>query len=53
MDAEKYLNPNGELWLVISKNQGAKSLYNDLLTNYNVDIVCKNKEFYVYRCFKR
>ena len=52
-DAEKYLNTNGELWLVISKNQGAKSLYNDLLTKYNVDIVCKNKEFYVYKCLKR
>jgi len=51
-DAENYLNDNGQLWLVISKNQGAKSLYNDLRKNYDVSLICKNKEFYVYKCLK-
>lgn len=51
-NAYNYLLDNGELWLVISKNQGAKSLYKDLQEKYNVNIVCKNKEFYVFRCLK-
>lgn len=51
-NAYDYLNSNGELWLVISKNQGAKSLHKDLLEKYDVNIICKNKEFYVFRCLK-
>ena len=51
-DAYDYLEENGELWLVISKNQGAKSLFKDLSEKYNVNIITKNKEFYVFRCLK-
>ena len=51
-NAYDYLLDNGELWLVISKNQGAKSLFKDLQDKYNVNIICKNKEFYVFRCLK-
>jgi len=51
-NAYDYLLDNGELWLVISKNQGAKSLLKDLKKKYNVNIVCKNKEFLVFRCLK-
>lgn len=51
-NAYDYLLDNGELWLVISKNQGAKSLLKDLKEKYNVNIVCKNKEFFVFRCLK-
>ena len=50
--AYDYLEENGELWLVISKNQGAKSLFKDLSEKYNVNIITKNKEFYVFRCLK-
>lgn len=46
-DAKKYLNPNGELWLVINKDQGAKSLFQDLQKSYDVKIVEKNKGFFI------
>ena len=51
-NAYDYLEENGELWLVISKNQGAKSLFKDLQNKYSVNIITKNKEFYVFRCLK-
>jgi len=46
-DAKEYLIPNGELWLVINKDQGAKSLIKDLSGAYNIKIIGKNKGFYV------
>lgn len=48
-DAKKYLNDNGELWIVINKDQGAKSLVNDLSEKYKVQIVEKNKGFFIIR----
>lgn len=50
--AYDYLEEDGQLWLVISKNQGAKSLFRDLAEKYNVNIITKNKEFYVFKCLK-
>lgn len=49
-NAKEYLKTNGELWLVISKNQGAKTLARDLEESYEVEIVNKIKEFYVIKC---
>lgn len=46
-EAQNYLKPNGELWLVINKNQGAKSLAKDLEKNYKVKIIDKSKGFYI------
>lgn len=46
-NAKDYLIKGGQLWLVIHKDQGAKSLIKDLKTEYNVSIVEKNKGFYV------
>jgi len=51
-NAKNYLNENGELWLVINKDQGAKSLQKDLASIYNVKLVNKNKGFYVIKCQK-
>lgn len=48
-EAKEHLNKNGELWLVISKDQGAKSLIKDLEKNYIVRIENKNKGFYIIR----
>ena len=45
-----YLTENGELWFVINKDQGAKSTAKDLAKIYNVEIVNKNKGFYIIRC---
>lgn len=50
--AYDYLEEDGQLWLVISKNQGAKSLFRDLAEKYSVNIITKNKEFYVFKCLK-
>lgn len=46
-EAKKHLNENGELWLVISKDQGAKTLIKDLEKEYTIKIENKNKGFYV------
>ncbi|MDD2181468.1 MAG: methyltransferase [Bacilli bacterium] len=45
--AKEYLNDNGQLWLVINKNQGAKTVIKDLENEYIVEVICKNKGFYV------
>lgn len=47
--AKKHLKKNGELWLVIHKDQGAKSLYQDLKKEYQVQIIAKNKGFFIIR----
>lgn len=46
-DAKDHLKEQGELWIVVNKNQGAKSLVKDLEKKYNVDIITKNKGFYI------
>lgn len=46
-DAKKYLLPGGELWLVVHKDQGAKSLIKDLSNEYKVEVVNKDKGFYI------
>ena len=46
-EAKEHLNKNGELWLVIHKDQGAKTLAKDLEKEYNVEIKNKNKGFYI------
>ena len=50
--AKKHLKNNGELWLVISKDQGAKSLLKDLEKEYIVSVQNKNKGFYVIKAVK-
>ena len=49
-DAKKYLKTNGELWIVIHKDQGAKSVMKDLEKEYTVTLVTKNKGFYIICC---
>ena len=48
-DAKKYLNKNGELWFVVNKDQGAKSLFKDISKEYDAMIICKNKGFFIIR----
>lgn len=45
--AKKHLEINGELWIVINKDQGAKSVVRDLEKEYDVKVVNKNKGFYI------
>ena len=46
-EAKEHLKENGKLWLVIHKDQGAKSLTKDLEKEYKVEIKNKNKGFYI------
>ena len=48
-DAKEHLNQKGELWIVINKNQGAKSIALDLEKQYTVEIVNKYKGFYIIK----
>ena len=50
MNAKDYLDEDGNLFLVIRKEQGAKSLIVDLKEIYNVEILNKKKGFFIIRC---
>lgn len=52
-NATNFLKEKGELWLVINKDQGAKSLVKDLSETYTVEVVTKNKGFYIIRAVNR
>ncbi len=41
------LNKDGELWFVINKDQGAKSLKKELDKQYNCELIDKSKGFWV------
>lgn len=48
MDAKEHLKENGELWIVVRKQQGAESLIRDMKKVYSdVQIVEKKKGFYI------
>ena len=51
--AKNYLKENGELWFVIRKDQGAKSIVKHLENSYFCEEVCKNKGFYIFKAKKR
>jgi len=50
MNAKNYLENDGSLFLVIRKEQGAKSLISDLEKEYSVTILNKKKGFYILQC---
>lgn len=52
-EAKNHLYTNGELWIVINKDQGAKSVLKDLEKTYETTLVTKNKGFYVIKATKR
>lgn len=53
MGAKDYLEKDGNLFLVIRKEQGAKSLISDLEKEYNVQVLNKKKGFFIVRCSLR
>lgn len=53
MEAYQYLKKSGELWLVIHKDQGAKTVLRDLSQKYDTELITKNKGFYVICAKKR
>ena len=50
MNAKDYLEEDGALFLVIRKEQGAKSLIIDLRKQYNVEVLEKKKGFFILKC---
>ena len=50
--AYDYLKENGQLIIVVNKNQGANSLIKDLKEKYKVEVINKNKGFYVIKALK-
>ena len=46
-DSINHLKENGELWLVIHKDQGAKTLFKDLSKVKDTVVIDKNKGFYI------
>ena len=52
MGACDYLEDNGALFLVIRKEQGAKSLIIDLQKLYTVEVLEKKKGFFILKCTK-
>lgn len=51
--ANNHLKSDGELWLVVNKDQGAKSLVKDLSEVYDTEVIKKNKGFYIIKAKKR
>ncbi len=49
-EAQNHLKKDGSLYLVIRKEQGALSAIKDLEKVYNVEVINKNKGFFVIRC---
>lgn len=49
LKAKEFLNINGELWFVIRKDQGAKSIAKELESIYNLEVVEKSKGFYIFK----
>lgn len=50
-NAKSYLCDNGELWIVIRKDQGAKSMLEKLHKHYSsVEVLEKSKGFYIILC---
>lgn len=52
-EAQNHLLPDGELWFVINKDQGAKSTIRDISDIYDVLVVEKNKGFFIIRAKSR
>ena len=52
IDAKSHLKKDGELYLVIHKDQGAKTVYKMLEEHYKVQIITKNKGFYIIKAIK-
>ena len=50
MNAKNYLEKEGRLFIVIRKEQGAKSLIVDLQKEYNVEVLEKKKGFFIIKC---
>ena len=53
MNARNHLIDDGVLYIVIRKEQGAKSMLRDLEEHYITEVINKNKGFFVIKCVLR
>lgn len=49
LEAKQYLKERGRLWFVVRKDQGAKSIMKELESDYSLEVVKKEKGFYIIR----
>lgn len=47
LEAKNYLSENGKLFFVIHKDQGAKSVVRDLSEKYKIEVLRKEKGFFI------
>ncbi len=50
-EAKEHLKENGRLFFVMRKDHGAKTAIRDISDIYNCEIICKEKGFFVIKCF--
>lgn len=48
-NAKYYLNDNGEVWIVMRKDQGVKSMMNDMKHIYDFKIIKRDNGFYILK----
>ena len=48
--AKDYLLPDGRLFFVLRKEQGAKSIISDMQKIYNVEVLERKKGFFIIKC---
>lgn len=53
MNAKNHLTYDGVLYIVIRKEQGAKSMLRDLEEYYITEVINKNKGFFIIKCILR
>lgn len=49
LEAKNFLKSEGRLWFVIRKDQGAKSIIKALENSYKIEVVKKEKGFYIIK----
>ena len=50
-EAKEHLKPGGELYFVMRKDHGAKTAIKDISDLYKIDVLCKEKGFFIIKCF--
>ena len=50
LEAKYHLNNNGTLYFVMRKDHGVKSMIKELEEIYKVEVIDKDKGFYIVRC---
>lgn len=53
LNAKNYLNENGEFYFVMNKDHGVKTVIRDIKDVYDIDVLKKEKGFFVILCKKR